>query len=252
MWWNIYDGKGVFHVKHLIHFLRGIIGLLFAVLILIESWACLQREILDRPAPRLWGISYYPVEEEDMLPELNVGDLALIYEQDSYAPGDAVAFYREDGLYLRRIVGEVNGGFIVKGDNLPAEDDQLVMTEDILGAVRNYFSRAGELMDFLWSIPGILVTLLLGFLLFKLPGWLIRPRSELPRRRDLIDPRRDEEYMDEYIEVRPRRREKRVKYAEPEEDPYYEEPRPREREPYYGEPPAREEEPRGRHYVKKH
>lgn len=180
-------------MKIAIRIFQGLLGVLLGLLLLIEGWALVQQKVLDRPAPRLWGTSYFPVENEDMAPSLTPGDMALIRELPSYAPGDCVAFYRGGTLYLRRIVGSVGEDWITQGEGLPDADADLLAPGDVLGGVRSALPGAGGAAKVLWSVPGLLGTLVLGILLLKLPDFLLKrsARSGLPRRRDLIDPEAD-------------------------------------------------------------
>ena len=70
-----------------------------------------------------------------MHPTLNVGDLAVCKEQDSYNVGDAILFYDESckALVLHRIDSLAGEEFITKGDANNTVDSNKVTAENIIG-----------------------------------------------------------------------------------------------------------------------
>lgn len=162
-------------MKILIRFLQVLLGLLLILLLLIGSWALVQLAVMGRDAPRIWNASLLTVETEDMGPALSPGDLALILDPGAVEPGDVVAFELGGKTTLRRIVGRVGDAWITKADRLDEADPALLSPDAVLGTVTRSIPGAGKLTAFLWSVPGLLTVLVVGIVLLKLPGWLIRP-----------------------------------------------------------------------------
>lgn len=84
------------------------------------------------------------VSGESMEPGMYTGDLAVLYRRDSYAAGDVVAYRsgrieggRSEGtgpVVIHRITGG-NGteGFVLRGDNVSADDPWQPTRDDVIG-----------------------------------------------------------------------------------------------------------------------
>jgi len=109
------------HVGRLLGFL--------AALAAVVAWAVLLRpQFLGGP------VAYNLVSGSSMEPALHGGDLVLARRQDTYHPGDIVAFRTEGGNVIHRIVGgSAQGGFITQGDNRDGFDPWRPRPKDILG-----------------------------------------------------------------------------------------------------------------------
>lgn len=78
---------------------------------------------LGGPVSLIW------VSGTSMEPTLHTGDLAIMYEFDSYEVGDIVAFeIPEGGTVIHRVVRSGNGLYEFRGDNKP-RDDQWVLDD---------------------------------------------------------------------------------------------------------------------------
>ena len=86
----------------------------------------------------------------------------------------------EGGLAVTRLVGSVNDLWITKNETAAEDDPDLLTNGEILGAVQMKIPYLGQAAEFLWSLPGLLTILVVGLILLKLPGWLLRP-GRLPR-----------------------------------------------------------------------
>lgn len=163
-------------MKILIRLIQGLLALILCALLLFNGWALIQLEIMERSMPEFHGVSLMQVEFDTMRPALYPGDMALVVKQSHYALGDPVVISTpEGGLTVTRLVGSVDDLWITKAETASQEDPLLLETGDILGVVEQSLPMAGKAAKFLWSLPGLLVTLVVGILLLKLPGWLLRP-----------------------------------------------------------------------------
>lgn len=72
---------------------------------------------------------------DSMWPTLKDGETKFCYTKDSYVPGDIVAFSNGSDLVGHRIVGNIFGKLITKGDNNPIFDLNLLDSNDIICAI---------------------------------------------------------------------------------------------------------------------
>jgi signal peptidase len=110
---------------------------LLAVVFLLTS---VMGFILDRPVL----ISY--VTSDSMTPTLNKGDLFLINPFSKGKTGDIIVFKINGHWTVHRIYAETSEGYITKGDNNVATDQQdnrnsAVKKEDVVGTVVTIFNK---------------------------------------------------------------------------------------------------------------
>lgn len=160
-------------MKVTIKILRGLLTAVLCVVLLLNIWMLVQQTVLKKEAPEVLGYSQYIVTSGSMEPSMSPGDLILIKSQESYGLGDVVTFRDSRGeTVTHRIMGSVSGQFITQGDANNTEDGELLPPERILGKLRLVLPGAGGVLMFLRSPLGILVLLVVGVLLIKLPDWI--------------------------------------------------------------------------------
>ncbi len=160
-------------MKVMIRILRGLLTAVLCAVLLVNIWMLVQQTVLKREAPEVLGYSQYIVTSGSMEPSMSPGDLILVKSQESYGLGDVVTFRDSRGeTVTHRIVGGVSGQFITQGDANNTEDGELLPPERILGKLRLVLPGAGGVLMFLRSPLGILVLLVVGVLLIKLPDWI--------------------------------------------------------------------------------
>ena len=94
-----------------------------------------------------------------MEPALHGGDLVVARRQDTYHPGDVIAFRTEGGNVIHRIVGgSAEEGFITQGDNRDGFDPWRPTSKDILGKMWVRIPGAGRVVVLLRS-PMVLAAL---------------------------------------------------------------------------------------------
>lgn len=160
-------------MKVMIRILRGLLTAVLCAVLLVNIWMLVQQTVLKREAPEVLGYSQYIVTSGSMEPSMSPGDLILVKSQESYDLGDVVTFRDSRGeTVTHRIMGSVSGQFITQGDANNTEDGELLPPERILGKLRLVLPGAGGVLMFLRSPLGILVLLVVGVLLIKLPDWI--------------------------------------------------------------------------------
>ena len=154
-------------MKVIIKVLRGLLTAVLCIVLLVNIWMLVQQTVLKKEAPEVLGYSQYIVTSGSMEPSMSPGDLILVKSQETYTLGDVVTF-RD----THRIMGSVSGQFITQGDANNTEDSDLLSPERILGKLCLVLPGAGGVLLFLRSPLGILLLLVIGALLIKLPDWI--------------------------------------------------------------------------------
>lgn len=113
------------------------------VALLAGWWALLRPSLLGGP------VTLVTVTGVSMQPRFHTGDLAVVYERDSYQVGEVIAFRAEavpdqPGAHvLHRIVGgDPSTGYVTRGDNNDWDDPWRPTAETV----------SGELV---FSVPGV-------------------------------------------------------------------------------------------------
>jgi len=136
-----------------------------AVLAAVVAWAVLLRpQFLGGP------VAYDLVSGSSMEPALHTGDLVVARRQDTYHPGDIVAFRTEGGNVIHRIVdGSAEEGFITQGDNRDGVDQWRPKPKDILGKMWLRIPGGGRVVTVLRS-PMVLAALAASVAVFLVLG----------------------------------------------------------------------------------
>ncbi len=151
---------GVFAVLFLIIF-----GLLGYTAI---SWA------RGNPLPTVFGWGSAVVLSGSMEPELPVGALLFIHEEDSYEVGDVVTYQDEFGnLVTHRLVSLEEGEAVTRGD-ANNTDDAPFPASNILGKVKVVLPGVGDAILWLRSPLGLCTIALIGVILIILPTIFLR------------------------------------------------------------------------------
>lgn len=156
----------------MIKILRGLLAAILCVILCFNLWMLFQQTVLGREAPQIFGYSQYIVTSGSMEPEFSAGDMIFVKSEGSYQLGDIVAYRDSAGaMVTHRIVGSVEQCFITKGDANNIEDNELLPPENIVGKLQLVLPDVGNAVAFLRSPFGILLIIVVGFLLIKLPDW---------------------------------------------------------------------------------
>jgi len=139
--------------------LFGIMGLF----IVINLYLGINKAVTHNPVPKFLGMTPLIVMSGSMEPAIMPGDVVVIREQaaQEYKLGDIATYLVGTTTYTHRIVAEVNGAFILKGDNNNVADDK-VPAEKFVGKVLFKIPKIGVAVLFFKTPLGMLV--LMGFL----------------------------------------------------------------------------------------
>lgn len=174
--------------------LRAVLGVILCVLLGMSLWLTVQRQVFHKEELELLGVVVSPVTGDTMAPALEVGDVAVVVSGGDCNLGDAVLC--QDGSF-QRLVGNVDGEFIARGDSQSQEDEALLPAEQIRGRVTGVVPGGQGAWAFFGSLWGPLVILVAGIVLLALPALLglgrypelleeepvpqRRPRDSVPR-----------------------------------------------------------------------
>lgn len=146
------------------------------LLCLVMGWLFLAPNVLGGSA------SYVTIKGISMEPHLSTGDVVVLRSQDSYNIGDAVA-YRSDmagAIVLHRIVGELNGRYILQGDNNDFLDSYNPTPDEVVGKEMFVVPSAATVINTIQT-PFFTSVLVMGGLLL-IGSALISPRRRNSRK----------------------------------------------------------------------
>lgn len=113
---------------------------------------------------KIYGFSVAVVSSGSMTPELQVGDVIIMKEFESYDVGDIVTFNsNNEYLVTHRIIERNGDNFVTKGDSNNTKDVDTVSKENIEGKVILNSKLLGWLYKN-WIIAIVVIILLLVFL----------------------------------------------------------------------------------------
>ncbi len=163
-------------LSNIFNFVSNIILFVAIAVICINLFLIINGKLNKNGVPSVFGYSFLIEISDSMLPELEVGDLLIISDEDEYKVSDVISFEKDDVIITHRIVDEVkqNGKtyFKTKGDNNKSIDNDLVSANDVFGKVIVNVAVIGNVMLFL-STPGGFVILILVVVILFLVGKVI-------------------------------------------------------------------------------
>lgn len=115
------------------------------------------------------GFRTYSILSGSMEPEINTGDLAIVRsaKSDDIKVGDIITFKYDGKVVTHRVVEKNEEGFITKGDNNNASDNEIVRGEDLIGKVLFHMPLLGYVTVFLSKpivISGLMVLIAISIL----------------------------------------------------------------------------------------
>ena len=122
---------------------------------------------VGNPMPMPFGIGAGVVLSGSMEPELSVNDLIIVRRADEYSVGDVVV-YRSGGMsVVHRVVSADDKTVVTKGDANNIADTP-VSPSDISGKVVASLPKGGYVVNFLRSLPGVILVLGAALLMLEI------------------------------------------------------------------------------------
>jgi len=142
-------------------FKYGLLGFL-GLVILSNLYLGINKAVTHNPVPKFLGMAPLIVMSGSMEPAIMPGDVVVIREQapQKYKLGDIATYLVGTTTYTHRIIGEENGGFILKGDKNNVVDDT-VPAEQFVGKVLFRIPKIGLAILFFKTPLGMTVLLIL-------------------------------------------------------------------------------------------
>lgn len=120
-------------------------------LLLYNIVLILQAVIKPQKTPSIFGIKTYVIVSGSMMPNLNIGDIAIIKEEktENLKKGDIISFRRGKLVITHRIenviITDVNREYVTKGDNNNVQDNEMVKEKEIEGKLIAKIPYLGKL-----------------------------------------------------------------------------------------------------------
>jgi signal peptidase I len=153
----------------------------------VVTWLVLAAAIVWLwPAALGGSTSFVVVHGSSMEPTFHAGDLLVARSTDELGVGDIVLYQVPDGevgeqrLVIHRLVdANVDGTFVMQGDNRAAPDPWVVDPADVVGAPELHVPKAGLLVEAMLSWFG------LALVAAGLVAWVLWPSDDT---QDPIEP----------------------------------------------------------------
>ena len=104
--------------------------------------------------PSFWGHKPLVVISGSMEPTLKVGSLLYYHDKnlDDFEQGDILVYKSKNHIISHRVVENLDGGFITKGDGNKTNDSIIVNDEQVLGEGTNWcIPYLGLYADFIYT-----------------------------------------------------------------------------------------------------
>ena len=141
-----------------------LIGILIGGIIYHANASLLGRN----PMPMPFGTGIAAVTSGSMEPALHKGDLIVVHREKAYKTGDIVVYISGRSLIVHRIIDMKDGQWILKGDANNTADPP-VTPSVVKGKVAFHIPLAGEILQGIRTLQGLLILIVLAVLLIELP-----------------------------------------------------------------------------------
>jgi len=110
--------------------------LVMLILSVLLSLVIFYKTTNDGLVSKIFGYGVLMVNSGSMQTELQIGDIIVIKECESYEINDIITYkVNDEYLVTHRIVGRNGRNFVTKGDNNNTIDSEIVTNEDIEGKI---------------------------------------------------------------------------------------------------------------------
>lgn len=141
------------------------------VVILINGILIFQAKDNPNKTPSFFGKKAFVIISGSMIPEIQIGDIAIVNNTDLCDVGDIIAFRRNSTVIVHRIVKEmyVNDAVMyqTKGDNNNVADAELVDISSIEGVYIGKIPYVGKILMWLYNNLAIVIVVIIIILILK-------------------------------------------------------------------------------------
>ena len=126
---------------------------------------------MPNKTPSILGKKAFVIVSGSMIPEIQIGDVVIIKDDNNVKVGDIIAFRRESTVIVHRIIHElnVNGNVMyqTKGDNNNVADSELVEKSSIEGICIGKIPYIGKALMFLYNNLTVVIVIIIVILVLK-------------------------------------------------------------------------------------
>ena len=146
---------------------RTLLWVLLILLLFLVVSGIVQQNFRRGKYTGFFGVGYAVVVSGSMVPALEINDMIFYHAHSAgeYAPGDIIVYRadRPEGeiLITHRIVRFENGKVVTLGDANHGVEDDPFLPEKIVGKVVFRIPNAGKVVNFLRTVPGMIITMAL-------------------------------------------------------------------------------------------
>ena len=167
--------------------IRRIILVIVGLILGFNVYMMNASRLMGNKMPMPFGYGMAVVLSGSMEPEMSVGDLIVVHEDDDYVVGDVVVFQESGMLVTHRIVDIQEDEYVTKGDANNAEDQPILIT-NIVGKVVFCVPGLGNLVNIVKSPIVSIVIIVVAVVLVEMSNDKTRKKDddELERIREEI------------------------------------------------------------------
>lgn len=149
-------------------FLRYAVLIFLGLLLGLNVYLLSVKNVTGNRMPMPFGIGLAVVQSGSMEPACHKGDILFVKAQSDYAVGDIVVYQSRGILVVHRIIAADGETVITRGDANNVPDEPFGVT-NIKGVVTGSIPGAGYAIDFMKTLPGILLLIGCAVALVELP-----------------------------------------------------------------------------------
>lgn len=148
---------------------------ILALIAFFNIYNLISRNFFDNSLPKFLGYTNAVVISGSMSGEIEVNDMVIVRETETYKAGDIIMFKQESGSFvthrITRIEPDGEGAFLyyTKGDANNAEDKDPITRSQIEGKVVAVIPQIGAFIEFMQTPLGLIILAAAAFLIIELP-----------------------------------------------------------------------------------
>ena len=119
--------------------------ILLFIFVIINSSIIIDRYVLKKDYPNVFGYTFFEIASNSMYPELQKGDIVLIKLNQNYKTGDIITYWDTNFYTTHRLVEIKENTYITKGDNNNTTDSPIEKNK-VIGKMVLKIKKAGYLI----------------------------------------------------------------------------------------------------------
>lgn len=165
--------------------LRLVVLIVCGTILGVNVYLANARNLVGNHLPMPFGYGAAVVLSGSMEPELSVGDLILVRESNDFKVNDVVVYQSGSSLVVHRVLELDENSVVTQGDANNVADDPVDISA-VKGIVFFSIPGVGNVVNFLKTPVGILLTIILAIVLVEIPNRFEQKKDD-DERQKLID-----------------------------------------------------------------